>query len=423
VRRDQLREAAKVWSSHSRLRDLLWRGDALAAHRSWAAQTSIGITKEETSFIAASEAAERRSRRNQWMLLGSGALLLCVASVLIALIGQRATSDVSETMARHTLASQMQSTSADVDFALDQAEPVLATMRSLAETAMPSPDALSRLHDAVLARPGIASATIAFPAGVSWGTFKDPKTNDLRVHDSTVGATGTTSEDYVVRGGTLTLVGTSVGRTDPRMSAAYKAAIDAKRRIWLPPAILSSGMPGIAVVEPAYGATGELVAVLKLEFDVQGLSEYIAKPPLAGARNVLFTEDGTILAYPAKLPDAIVREHRLARVGDYDDPALSALFAALGTSQDSMRFLHFQTKDGAYFAAIATLSSKRAGTSNDSFVWYLATIVPDSTLYASTRRLKRQSLQTSGIVVIGVLAVAGLFFWNLGRSRRKRSRT
>jgi hypothetical protein len=60
------------------------------------------------------------------------------------------------------------------------------------------------------------------------------------------------------------------------------------------------------------------------------------------ARTLVFAGDGTILAYPAaQLPAIATKENRLLRREDFGDPALEALFAAMGkpstTDSDAAR--------------------------------------------------------------------------------------
>src|SRR5689334_22592536 len=97
--------------------------------------------------------------------------LVIAAGVVVLLFGRRATRETGENMARHQLITQAQGVKQDLGF-LNQLDPVFAMMRTLADTAMPTPDALARLHDIVVGHPAITNASIAFPVGVMWGTYK-----------------------------------------------------------------------------------------------------------------------------------------------------------------------------------------------------------------------------------------------------------
>ncbi len=348
--------------------------------------------------------------------------LVILAGVAVLLLGRRATKDTAESMARHQLVAQAQSVKHDVEFALDQANPVLATMKTLANEAMPTPDALTRLHDAVLGRPGIWNASIAFPTGVMWGTYiEDNPTGKgiVRVHESKVGEDGTSRVNYRVDGVPIE-ISKETNTYEPRERSHYKAAVDGKKRVWMPPRVFSSsGKTGITVSEPVYTMAGELSAVITIDFDVVSLSEFIRKPPLIGARNVMFTADGTILAYPSvELPTTAAAEKRLLSHTDFKDPALAALFKVIGTSvAPQQRFLHLKTGDGDYFASIAIVGGKQAGT-DSSLDWYLATLVPESTLFGAMKRLSRDSIIASGAALAIAMGVALMFAWNILRMRR-----
>src|SRR4051794_33379192 len=91
--------------------------------------------------------------------------LVIAAGLVVLFLGRKATRETAERMARDGLVAQAHAVEDDVSFALDQADPVLATLKTLANSAMPTQDAMARLHDAVLGRPGIWNASIAFPIG------------------------------------------------------------------------------------------------------------------------------------------------------------------------------------------------------------------------------------------------------------------
>jgi serine/threonine protein kinase len=345
--------------------------------------------------------------------------LVISAGVVVLLLGRRATHDTAETMARQQMIAQANAVRDDVSFALEQADPVLAMMRSIADTAMPTPDAISRLRDIVYKRPGIANASIAFPVGVLWGTYRNRATGELQVFDSRIGETETQRTNYAIREGKLITIENLVEQYDPRTRPHYTVAAEAKKRVWMPPRVLSnSGKPAMTVSEPVFTADGQLAAVMTIDFEVAELSEFISKSPLANARNVMFTSDGTILAYPsAKIPDeAATRERRLLRYQDFHDPALDSLFKTMGTASTSQRFMHLDATDDKYLAAITSISTGKGGeTPND---WYLATLVPERTLFGTTQRLGRDAIIASGSALLIAMGVALMFAWNILRMRR-----
>src|SRR5688572_1800965 len=139
-----------------------------------------------------------------------------------------------------------------------------------------------------------------------------------------------------------------------------------------------------------------LKAVLTVDFDINALSSYVARPALDGARSIVFAGDGVILAYPNANIDV---GDRLLRHTDLKDPALAALFARPRSSE--LQFLELDTNDGEYLASVAPVGGQRAGISVP-LDWYVATIVPVRTLLGPTKRLERSSLLASA----GALAIA-----------------
>lgn len=133
------------------------------------------------------------------------------------------------------------------------------------------------------------------------------------------------------------------------------------------------------------GAT--LRAVLTVDFDVGALSTFIARPALDHARSVVYTRDGTMLAYPAATLPAT---DKLLRHEDLKDPALEALFAANATG-DGLHFVEL----GDYLASVAPIGGKRAGVPVP-LDWYVATLVPAATLLGPTHRLERSPPSTPG---------------------------
>src|SRR5262245_32935577 len=85
------------------------------------------------------------------------------------LVGRDAPRGVTQSMARHQLGEQAKSVETDVAFALDQADPLMKLVRTLADPARPLDDVLVRLHDMLAGRPGVAFLSISFPDGTFRG--------------------------------------------------------------------------------------------------------------------------------------------------------------------------------------------------------------------------------------------------------------
>jgi serine/threonine protein kinase len=343
-------------------------------------------------------------------------VLVISVGVVVLLLGRKATHDSAETLARSALLAQAAEVTSDVKTALDQADPVLGSLRVLAEPALPTPDAVARLRDVVDGRNGIANATIVFPTGVMWGTFKDRKTQTVHVHETRVDEQK--RRTFQLRDGQMVLIATEDSPYEPRSRPQYIQTIAAKRRIWLPPRTFeSSGRTGVTVAEPVLDKAGEVVAVVSLDFSVPELSNVIGRSAFKDARTVMFTRDGTILAFPgATIPDAVIAEKRLLRYTDFDDPALTALFTRIETGGEQPQFTQIEAADGSrYFASLSLVARNGAGSSLD---WYLATLVPESALFGATKRFGRDAIIASAAALAIALGVALMFAWNLVRMRR-----
>jgi len=347
-------------------------------------------------------------------------LLVITAGVVVMLLGRRATGDATSSMARRQMAAQASDVQRDVAFALDQAEPMFASLRRLADPQLPIADVATRMRDLVIGRPGVANVSIAFPSGTLRGSFIEPTSGEIRVQESVLGEGHTQRTNYGFAAGAPEIVSTEVTSYDPRTRLHWQAATAAKARVWMPPRVFfTSHKTGMTVTEPVYGAGGVLVAVTTLDFDVSELSSFVSRAPFDGARTVMFAADGTILAFPsAPLPQAAVKENRLLRHTDFDDPALAALFGAIANlTSTQLRFIELDARDGTYLASIAPVGGKRAGIAAP-LDWYLATLVPERVLLGPTHRLEKQSLLASAGALAIALGVALMFAWNLVRMRK-----
>jgi serine/threonine protein kinase len=364
---------------------------------------------------------ERAERFARWVASPASVvvvvpLLVIGVGIAVLLLGQRATRESAESMARRQLIAQAAQVQRDVGVTLDQADPVLATLRLIANAAMDTPDAMQRLHDLVVGRPGIANIAIAFPTGALWSTFYDAPTGELRTGDRTAEG-ARTNWGYV---GGQHVVGVEHSDYDARTRPHYKAAIDAKHRVWMPPhAFSTSHKTGITVTEPIYMADGTLVAVATIDYNVDELSAAIGRAPIDDAQTIVFTRDGTILAFPAvAIPSAAIEQQRLLDYHDFHDPALDALFAALPGVIGEQQFLRVEAADGAtYLVSLASVGGKRANTAAP-IDWELATLVPERVLLGATRRLGRDAIIASAAALLIAVGVAIMFAWNLLRMRR-----
>jgi hypothetical protein len=357
-------------------------------------------------------------------------LLVVAVGVGIMLVGRDATRTSTRSMARHQLAEQAKSVQADVAFALDQADPLMKLVGTLAERERPLDEVLVRLHDLMAARPGISFLSISFPDG----TFRGAQLNaqrQIEVQESTV-APGE-ARWFSVEDGALHLARTEPSAYDPRKRGFYQLAMAKRARAWTDPyTFFKSHETGITCTEPLFDAIGNVKAVLTVDFDVGALSSFVARPALDEARSVVYTKDGVILAYPAADKLGLPATDRLLRAEDLHDPALDALFeaqasiSAAGVNPSastsgppaSLRFLDLAAHDGEYLASVAPIGGKRAGV-DVPLDWYVATVVPARTLLGPTKKLERSSIIASGGAMGIAVGLALVLAWNLVRMRRQ----
>jgi serine/threonine protein kinase len=342
-------------------------------------------------------------------------LLVAAVGLGIMLVGRDATSNATRSMARHQLVEQARSVQADTAFALDQADPLLELVGSLADRNRPIDDVLVRLHDIMAGRPGVAFLSISFPDGTFRGAQLMPDRH-IEVQESKVDPFE--ARWFVVDSGALRFVKTEAHQYDPRTRGFYELAVKAKTRAWTEPyTFFKSHETGITCTEPRYAADGSLLAVLTVDFHVGALSSFVARPAIDQARSVVYTQDGTILAYPAAEQLGAPVGDALLKVQDVHDPALTALFAA-HRARDSLRFVEVSAADGNYLASVAPIGGKRAGVPVP-LDWYVATLVPERTLLGPTRKLLRSTIFASAGAIAIAVGLALVLAWNLVRMRRQ----
>jgi len=339
-------------------------------------------------------------------------MLVIAVGLVIILLGRSTTREASETMARHQLAEQAKSVDNDVAFALDQADPLFARLRVLADRTRPVEDTLVRLHDLMTGRPGIAFLSISFPDGTFRGAQLMPD-HQIQVQESHAEGGGATW--FTIKNDTIAVERTETTNYDPRTRGFYQLAVKTGARAWTEPYLFfKSHETGITCAEPVYDANHALVAVTTVDFDVGALSGFIARPALDQASSVVFTSDGTVLSSPvtAKLPIS----DTLVRGSDLHDPAFDALFQH--PAREAVTLHQLQTTDGVYLLTAAPIGGMRAGV-RVPLDWYVATVVPARTLLGPTHRLERGAAFASGGALAIAVSLALILAWNVVRMRKQ----
>lgn len=121
---------------------------------------------------------------------------------------------------------------------------------------------------------------------------------------------------------------------DPRQRPFYKAAKESGARAWTDPYVFfDSGVPGISCALPVRDPEGRFVGVFSVDFDLNGLSEFVASIDLSPSSRVfVFTPDGKLLAHPtvrAVAKEGARAAGELTTLEQSDDPQARALIGGL----------------------------------------------------------------------------------------------
>lgn len=342
-------------------------------------------------------------------------LLVAATGIAILVVGRDAMSTATDEMARRQLAEQAERVQADVAFALDQAGPMLDRLRTLADEARPFDDVGVRLHDMLVGRPGVAYVSLSFADGTFRGAYLNTN-RTAEVQESRIVNGRTQVRRFRVDGGTLVPLRDEVTDYDPRKRGFYTLAERTGTRAWTAPyPFFASHETGVSCSEPVY-AGAAVRAVLTVDFDVGALSSYVARPTLPGARTMVYTGDGAILAHPAGDRLARPATDRVLRREDVRDPVLDALFAL--PRPEALRVSPLATAGGEQLAAVAPIGGRRAGVALP-LDWYVAASVPSHALLGPTRSLERRSVLVSGGALALAVILAAALAWRLVRMRRQ----
>jgi serine/threonine protein kinase len=349
-------------------------------------------------------------------------LIVVGAGLAILLVGRDTTRAASESLVRKQLHDQALQVEHEVGFALDQARPLLESLRGIADQDRPIYQVGHQLYDLVVGRPGVAWVSISYPDG----TFQAARRmgpDDYEVHESRISDGKGTVKKFRIEHGSLVQFAEEESTYDPRQRDFYQAAVQEKGRVWTRPyTFFKTHETGITCVEPGYTGDKSLRMVLTVDFDVGALSEFVGKAPVEGSRTMVFADDGSILSYPFaadQLKNMEVREGLPLHAQDLEDPAVMALFAALRARPPvtAFTYLDLDSDAGAYLASVMPIGGKR-GDAATPLAWYVATVVPEATLLGPTRALVTRSVVVSAIALAVAVAIAMMLAWNLVRMRR-----
>ena len=349
--------------------------------------------------------------------------LVALLGTFLTISGDAALRKSSLDGARARLSDQTQLVARDVRHTLAQSDPILDRLAVLVRLHDPNRpfDAFAHtLADLMRGRAGVRFVSASFPDGTFQGAALD---NDgvIRFQDSRVESNGTRRRAYeLTNGSELRSLGEERTAYDPRERGFYRQALARNARIWTPPYLFyGTNYTGVTRAEAVYaGASSErhLHAVVTVDFDVWALSSHLADLQLENAQALLYTTDGTLLAYPsgASALAGSNRADRVLRYGDLHDPVLSLFFSEAQKSRPA----GFEAGE-LTLADDRFLTSVAPATSDPSLDWFVAYIVPTSQFLGAARAQARRSLLVGALSVLTAMLAGWLFARNVVRARRE----
>ncbi|MDB4973389.1 MAG: hypothetical protein JWN48_1730 [Myxococcaceae bacterium] len=350
--------------------------------------------------------------------------LVSLAGAFLSLLGEYSLRSSNLEVARERMAEQARLAASSVREALAQADSMLARLEDLAlgyDPTQPFAPLAHAMLDLMQGRAGVTYVSISFPDGTFLGAYLDDD-GVTRFQDSRVHADGTHVDRFEYgRRDELTLKRQDRGRYDPRARGFYQLATREQHRVWTPPYLFyDSRAAGITRASPVYkdlSGVRTLHAVLTIDFDVNGLSSYLSSRQLDGMRALLYTTDGTILAYASDPADALPLESRgddPVRFSDLGDPVLTAFFAQVqGSGDNRARSLAVKVADEPYLSAIEPVSR------DPSLPWSLAYIVPERQFLSELHSYEDRTMYVGGSAVLLSTLLAYWFARHITRVREE----
>jgi serine/threonine protein kinase len=345
--------------------------------------------------------------------------LVALLGLVMTVLGRAALRVESQSAARDVLGGQATLVAQDTESALAQAEPILDRLHDVAandEPARPIAGVAPALHDLVLAHAGVTYVSISFPDGTFRGAFLED--GAVHVQESRVGA-GAEVQRWGFAGGALVPRGHEPSTYDPRTRPFYQRATASPGRTWTDPyTFYRTHLTGVTATEAVRDANGNVHAVLTVDFDVDGLSNALGRSTWEGGRTILFSQDGTILAYTAqgRAPPRPTGD-ALLRARDLNDPSVSALVdgsAAIAPGAPTLTTLG--SGDDAELAAVATIRPPKGAP--PSFAWRVAALAPERSVLGPVHVLERRALVANVVAVLVAIGVAVALARHIVRMRR-----
>lgn len=311
--------------------------------------------------------------------------------------------EVSEHAVTHTRAHLLRAT------------PIVDSLTQLAEHGLALDDR-ERLADQLLlifvSNPGLSWLSFADETGTFTGIYA-PVEGGLRINQSRIedGHTRLIEYDVLPDGSRRLKRKDGDSGYDPRNRPFYKKAKEKRRLVWLPPYVFfNQGVPGTSCAAPVIDAAGQLRGVFSIDFDLQKLSQFVAKLKLSEHSTIfLFTTDDVLLAHPSQRmlrASGKGESGHLLTLKDIHDPVIDAYrqqLRAISFKFDTDGSFHFFDFSHGNVEYLASATSFHVG---DDLTWVVGAIAPKTDFVAGVWRSQALALAVAGVALVVALFLA-----------------
>ena len=355
-------------------------------------------------------------------------LLVASIGLFLTVVGQRSLRDSNLTMAAERIDEETSLLARSISAALEQSDPVMDRLSSLARDHDPikSFDRVAHsLRDLMQGRAGVSYISISFPDGTFQGAYRDLD-GTIRFQDSRVTPQGTIVKRYTLIGHErIAPYFEEHNDYDPRTREFYKLAVSSGQRVWTKPyPFFKTHYTGITRAEVVYEPNGpDLHAVITVDFDVTALSAVLSRTAMGGAATLLYTHDGTVLAYPngeGRINDLPLRQDRALLYSDLDDPLLNAFF-----KHSSGRARPRAAESAEPASVELDVNGKKQLVAEKPIIvgsdlgWSVATIMPEERILSALHLHQQKSTLAAALATLVASGMAWLFARHILRTRRE----
>ena len=350
-------------------------------------------------------------------------LLVASIGVFLTLVGQRSLRASNLSMASDRIDEETSLLARSISAALEQSDPVMDRLGALAldhDSIKGFDRAAHSLRDLMQGRPGVSYISISFPDGTFQGAYRD-EDGSTRFQDSRVTPQGTVVKRYTLIGHErITPYYEERNSYDPRQREFYKLAVSSDQRVWTKPyPFFKTHYTGItraeAVREPG---SANVHAVITVDFDVTALSAILRRTSMGGATTLLYTHDGTVLAYPrgeGTINNLPLRQDRALLYSDLDDPLLNSFFKEFkGPGNAPSSGLNELDVKGE-----KQLVAKKPIVVGRDLGWSVATIMPEALILSALHEHQQRSTLAAALATLIATGMAWLFARHILRTRQE----